>query len=94
MTEKLKMTVEDVMSIAEAAERYGVKPDTLRDYVTGRRVGINVEDEIERGSLRFYKAKGKQRGEWLVTTEFMESVYLPYQLPDGYAERIKNWRSR
>ena len=60
----------NVMTIIEAAERYGVKLDTLRNKfkpsVTNKE---KIEKWIKKGLIR---QSGKT---WLITIEFMESQF-------------------
>lgn len=94
MSDLIKMTINDVMTVAEACERYNVNINTLREYLKGARVNVDIEAEKARGSIKYFVKQGGSRGEWLVSADFMERVFLGYELPTGYENRVKIIRDK
>lgn len=66
------MKIEDVMTVKEAIERWGVSRHTLRDYLAGRTAPKQAEIEraLTEGEAKRYKGDG-ERYEWLLTTSLM-----------------------
>lgn len=60
------MKFEDVMTSAEAAERWGVSPVTVKQACSGQR---NTPPRFTKDECR------KSKGTWLVTKQGMERVY-------------------
>lgn len=73
------MNIHDVMTPSEASDRWGVSYDTLRSRLGGRTISMqkDIEESLEKGLVKRYKANGKQRYEWLLTVEIMEKWYGP-----------------
>lgn len=60
------MKFEDVMTSAEAAERWGISPVTIKQACAGQR---NTPPRFTKSECR------KSKGTWLVTKQGMERVY-------------------
>lgn len=60
------MKFEDVMSSAEAAERWGLSPTTVKQACSGQR---STPPRFTKGECR------KSKGTWLVTRQGMERLY-------------------
>lgn len=60
------MKFEDVMTSAEAAERWGISPVTIKQACSGQR---NTPPRFTKDECR------KSKGTWLVTRQGMERVY-------------------
>lgn len=70
------MTINDYMTRAEAAHRWGVDDNTLKDRLKTRNAHL-WQPHIESGRIKQFKAPGAIRGEWIITKELMEIWYGP-----------------
>lgn len=71
--EKPRYTLDEVMSIREASDRYKVSRTTIRDYVLGKSLSkCDPLTEIVAGRLRYYELPDSDRREWYVTDAFMK----------------------
>lgn len=62
------------MTPNEAADRWGIKIEALKERLKPSR-NKNLDELIEGGLIKQYKPTGKQRGEWIVSRQFMEKYY-------------------
>lgn len=71
------MDLNNVMTPSEAADRWDVKLSTLKSRLQGltKAMQENLEQALEDGLIKRYKAEGKQRYEWILTVEIMEKWY-------------------
>lgn len=72
----MKYTLEEVMTVKEAVDRWGVSRFTLRDRLAGRNPSqaVEIERALKSGEVKRYKGSG-ERYEWLVTTDIMEKWF-------------------
>ncbi len=68
------MKINDYMTPNEAAERWDIKIETLKERLKPSR-NRNLDELIQKGLVKHYKPVGKQRGEWIISREFMEKYY-------------------
>lgn len=73
----MKYELNDVMTVAEASDRWGIPYDTLRSRIGGRTKSMqqDIEKSLREGTVKRYKAAGKQRYEWLITADKMVEWY-------------------
>lgn len=71
------MTINDYMTITEAAYRYNISRDTLKDRLAMRTDSAKLEVQalIDDGYIKHFKAPDAKRGEWIVTTVAMEKLF-------------------
>lgn len=76
MDKKPQYTIDDVMSPAEAADRFGISLNTLGTYLRGNRLAVvDVDAEIEAGRVRRFMPATGTRAMWYVTTDFIERYF-------------------
>lgn len=68
------MTINDYMTPNEAADRWGIKIETLKERLKPSR-NKNLDELIAEGLIKHYKPEGKARGEWIISKDFMERFY-------------------
>lgn len=69
--------IEKYMTLVEAANRYNVSKDTLKDRLKMRTDSAKreVQSLIDAGYIKYYKAPEAKRGEWIITTYAMEKLF-------------------
>lgn len=70
------MTINDFMTRSEAALRWGVNENTLKDRLKTRNTHL-IEPLIAEGILKYHKAPNARYGEWILTKTLMERWYGP-----------------
>lgn len=68
------MNIDNYMTPNEAAHRWGVKIETLKERLKPSR-NKHLEDLIDKGLIKYYKHPDRARGEWILSREFMEKYY-------------------
>ena len=68
------MNINDYMTPNEAADRWGIKIEALKERLKPSR-NKNLDELIKDGLIKQYKPIGKQRGEWILSRDFMEKYY-------------------
>lgn len=68
------MEINNYMTPNEAADRWGVKIETLKERLKPSR-NKKIDDMIAGGLVKYYKHPNKARGEWIISKEFMEEFY-------------------
>lgn len=73
----MKYELKNVMTIAEAADRWNLSHNTLSERFKMRTKSMqdDIEKALEDGTVKRYKAVGKTRYDWFLTTDKMESWY-------------------
>lgn len=73
------MTINDYMTITEAAQRWGKSLDTLRDRLKGRSASAlkDLEYLKANGLVKRFVATNAKRGEWILHVGAMEYWYGP-----------------
>lgn len=69
-------TINDYMTRTEAAHRWGLSENTLKERLKTRNAH-NLEPHIAKGRIKQFKVPGALRGEWIITRELMEIWYGP-----------------
>lgn len=70
-------TIDDYMTVKEAAYRWGVELRTLRERLNGKRRPDALKEELEHGLLKYFKAPDAKYGDWIISREAMEKWYGP-----------------
>lgn len=70
----MKKEINNYMTPNEAAYRYGVKIEALKERLKPSR-NKNLDQFIDDGLIKYFKHPEKARGEWIVSSEFMEKYY-------------------
>lgn len=70
------MTIDNYMTRTEAAYRWGINDNALKERLKTRNAH-NLAPHIENGRIKQFKAPGAIRGEWIITKELMEIWYGP-----------------
>lgn len=68
------MSIDDYMTVNEAAYRWNINVETLKERLKPSR-NKNLDELINQGFVKYFKHPDKARGEWIVTREFMEKYY-------------------
>lgn len=68
------MKINDYMTINEAAYRWDIKIERLKERLKPSR-NKGLEELIECGIIKHFKHPDKARGEWILSKEFMEKYY-------------------
>lgn len=68
-------TIDDYMTVKEAAYRWGVELRTLRERLNAKRRPNAIKEEIERGLIKYFKAPDSKYGDWIISCEAMEKWY-------------------
>lgn len=73
----MKFKLSEIMTIAEAADRWNLSHNTLGERFKMRTKSMQeeIEKSLKEGTVKRYKAKGKTRYEWLLTTTKMIEWY-------------------
>lgn len=66
--------IDNYMSVSEAAYRWGISIETLKERLKPSR-NKNLDELIKSGLVKYFKHPKKQRGEWIISREFMEKYY-------------------
>lgn len=69
------VTLDEVMTPREAADRWGISLNVLHMKISRFRDSEEMKKLIKEGKAKYYKPENKQRGEWLFTVEAMELLY-------------------
>lgn len=69
------MKINDYMSPSEAAYRWGVSENTLKERLKPSRRGKDFDSLIEKGLIKYFIKPGGKRAEWIITREFMEKFH-------------------
>lgn len=65
--------IDKYMTVAEAAHRWGVPQDTVKNRLKPSVVKQDVINQmIEQGLIKFFQKPDGQRKEWIITTQAME----------------------
>lgn len=80
-----KFDLNEIMTIPEAAERYGVNIQTLKNYFKPSIVGQDIIDSRIAANLIRQSAKT-----WLLTPEFME-IHFQVKKEDGKMRKELTW---
>lgn len=67
--------LDEIMTPSEACGRWGITQDALRMKLKRSKQDGLVSILIDEGKLKYYKPKGKQRGEWILTIEAMNILF-------------------
>jgi len=68
------MKINDYMTINEAAYRWDVNIETLKQRLKPSR-NKQLDDLIKDGYVKYFKHPNKARGEWIISRDFMEKYY-------------------
>lgn len=68
------MNINDYMTPNEAADRWDIKIEALKERLKPSR-NKNLDELIAEGLIKQYKPVGKVRGEWIISKDFMEKFY-------------------
>jgi Helix-turn-helix domain len=80
---ELKFNLSDIMSPSEAAERWGLKRNTVIAALTRGR----FDEQIEKGLVKKY-VKETGQAEWYLTTEAMNQIFGGKNMAKVYYEDI------
>ncbi|PFC23504.1 hypothetical protein CN264_19035 [Bacillus cereus] len=67
--------LDEVMTASEACERWGISNSSLHMKLSRLKNSGTLNELILAGKVKYYKAEGKIRGEWIITIEAMESLF-------------------
>lgn len=69
--------IDNYMTVKEAAHRFNVSRDTLKDTLAMRRDASKqaVQPLIDAGLIKYFKLPNDKRGEWIITVAAMEKLY-------------------
>jgi len=70
----MNKTIDDYMTVKEAAFRWGVEARTLRERLNAKRRPA-VMEEMEQGLLKYFKSPEAKYGDWIISREAMEKWY-------------------
>ncbi|KAA6461527.1 MULTISPECIES: helix-turn-helix domain-containing protein [Bacillus cereus group] len=73
--------LDEIMTTREASDRWGITSDALRMKLKHSSKIPLLKDE---GKIKYYKSKGNERGEWILTVEAMEVLF-----PRNYSKKEK-----
>ena len=68
-------TIDNYMTVKEAAYRWDVELRTLRERLNGKRRPNAIKEEIDRGLIKYFKTPDAKHGEWIISREAMEKWY-------------------
>jgi predicted transcriptional regulator len=70
----MKKTIDNFMTVSEAAERWGVPADTIRNYLkpSNKKKWQKTEKMIELGLLKYHQSKFDTKKEWILSKDAME----------------------
>jgi len=71
---ELLFMLDEVMTPREACDRRGVSLEALRMKL---KHSNKVDALIKEGKLKYYRAEGHVRGEWILTIEAMNVLFPP-----------------
>lgn len=68
--------IDKYMSVAEAADRWGIPQETLKNKLKPSVVGQKAIDEmINAGLIKFFQKPGGQRKEWIISEMAMKKWF-------------------
>lgn len=71
------MEINNYMTPAEAAFRWGIPERTLREkFIMSRREHL-IKEEISQGLIKYFVKPEGKRGEWIISVKAMEKWYGP-----------------
>ena len=68
------MTIDDYMTVKEAAYRWNVDPRTLREKLNIKRRPA-LQKDLDGGLVKYWKAPDAKQGEWIISSDAMISWY-------------------
>ena len=66
--------IDKYMTVGEAAERWGVKYDTLKQRLRPSK-NKNLDNMIEQGLVKSYQAQGAKQKTWIISEDAMKFWY-------------------
>lgn len=66
--------INNYMTVSEASHRWDISPNTLRSRLRSDRHD-DLNNFIDKGMIKYFKPDGKVRGEWIISSSFMELLY-------------------
>lgn len=68
-----KMDIDNYMTVAEAAHRWGLSQETVKNKLKPSVVGQKtIDDMIKKGLIKYFQKPGGKRKEWIVSRRAME----------------------
>lgn len=68
--------IDKYMSVAEAADRWGIPQETLKNKLKPSVVGQKaIDDMIDAGLIKYYQRPGSNRKDWIISVGAMEKWY-------------------
>jgi len=68
------VSIDDYMTPNEAAYKYGVNIERLKEKLKPSR-NQHLDELIYDGLIKYFKHPDKTRGEWIISKDFMEKYY-------------------
>lgn len=68
------MSIDNYMTVSEASHRWDISQNTLRSRLRHDRHD-DLKKFIDKGMIKYFKPENKVRGEWIVSSKFMELLY-------------------
>lgn len=69
------MEIDNYMTTAEAAYRWGINQETLKEKLKPSRNAKQIEEFKKKGLIKSFKKPGGKRNEWIISREAMELWY-------------------
>lgn len=69
------MDINDYMTPAEAAYRWGIKQEALKERLKPSRNKEKIDNFIKRGLIKRFIKPGGTRSEWIISVDAMELWY-------------------
>lgn len=69
--------IDNYMTPAEAAYRWGVSLEAVKERLKPSRKSENLEEMINAGLIKHFKKPGARSGAWIISRDAMENWYGP-----------------
>lgn len=85
------MRIHDYMTVSEAAYKWNVPQETVKNKLKPSIVGKERIDEmIEKGYIKYFQKPNGRRKEWIITTKAME-IWFGQPNPKGGRKLKESW---
>lgn len=70
------MNIDDYMTVSEAAHRWGISKETVKNKLKPSIVKQEVIDEmVDQGLIKYFQNPGSNRREWIISKKAMEKWF-------------------
>ncbi|MCF3942227.1 helix-turn-helix domain-containing protein [Oceanobacillus alkalisoli] len=67
--------IDNYMTPAEAAYRWGIKIERLKERLKPSRNNEEIEQMVKDGQIKYFIEPGKKNRSWIISTDAMEKWY-------------------